>query len=169
MCENSVFYYVDGDPLNGMWIDLDDINTFDEVIEQLADGGFISRDQQGLVNYDGEVLVADTDGELANLYYQKYGGFDLDGFIEARDSGIDLDVVAAFIMLFSCWDKNRCEENYLGRFDSPEDYARSFCDETGILDSIPENLRYYFDFERYARDLMISDVCSDGDHYFYNW
>jgi len=31
--------------------------------------------------------------------------------------------------------------------------AEQYADETGLLDSIPENLRYYFDFEAFGRDM----------------
>lgn len=52
------------------------------------------------------------------------------------------------------------EEAYRGEYDSKEDFARELLDETGELEAIPENLRWYFDYEAYARDLFISDVWS---------
>ena len=36
-----------------------------------------------------------------------------------------------------------------------EDVAREYAEETGLLNSIPENLQYYFDFEAYGRDMSI--------------
>lgn len=166
---NAAFYYVYGDPLNGKWIELDDIDSIDDVIEELANDGFIPRDEQGKPDFDRDLLVADTEGDLANYFYQGYGCFDLDGFIEVRDSDINNDIAVAFLNLFDCWDKKCCEENYLGQYDSPENYARHFCDEVGFLDGIPENLKYYFDFERYANDLMISGICESDGYYFQNW
>lgn len=35
------------------------------------------------------------------------------------------------------------------------DVAEQYAEETGLLDNIPENLRYYFDFETYGRDMKI--------------
>lgn len=35
------------------------------------------------------------------------------------------------------------------------DVAEQYVEETGLLDSIPESLRYYFDFEAYGRDMGI--------------
>ena len=35
------------------------------------------------------------------------------------------------------------------------DVAERHCDECGLLDSIPENLRNYFDFEAFGRDMEI--------------
>lgn len=37
-----------------------------------------------------------------------------------------------------------------------DDCADQFCEEFGILDEIPENLRYYFDCEAYVRDLILN-------------
>lgn len=34
-----------------------------------------------------------------------------------------------------------------------EDVAREYAEQTGLLDSIPENLRSYFDFETFGRDM----------------
>lgn len=50
------------------------------------------------------------------------------------------------------------EERYRGEYDSKEAFAEELLDETGEINEIPEHLRYYFDYEAYARDLFISDV-----------
>lgn len=34
-----------------------------------------------------------------------------------------------------------------------EDVAIVYCDECGMLNGVPENLRYYFDYEAYGRDM----------------
>lgn len=47
--------------------------------------------------------------------------------------------------------------------DDMEEVAEQYAEETGLLDRIPENLRYYFDFEAYGRDLEI-----EGTYIFYN-
>jgi antirestriction protein len=39
---------------------------------------------------------------------------------------------------------------------------------TGDLNEIPERLRFYFDIEKYARDLMISDFSESNGYYFSN-
>ena len=37
--------------------------------------------------------------------------------------------------------------------DDMEDVAMAYCEECGILDSIPDHLRNYFDFKAYGRDM----------------
>jgi len=49
------------------------------------------------------------------------------------------------------------EEAYHGEFNSEEDFAMSFAEETM---SVPENLSYYIDYEKMARDLFINDFFS---------
>ena len=40
--------------------------------------------------------------------------------------------------------------------NSMEDVAYQYADETGLLNSIPDDLRCYFDFEAYGRDMDIN-------------
>ena len=44
------------------------------------------------------------------------------------------------------------QEAYAGTFDSLAHWAEEIAEETGLLDSMPRNLRAYFDFEAYGRD-----------------
>ena len=45
------------------------------------------------------------------------------------------------------------QDQYLGCFESIEDYAMDYIESTGSLRQLPESLQYYFDYERFARDL----------------
>jgi hypothetical protein len=41
-----------------------------------------------------------------------------------------------------------------------KDYAEEYIEDSGILSELPENLRYYFDTEAFARDMLLSgDIC----------
>ena len=70
--------------------------------------------------------------------------------------------------------KQLMEEEYAGAHDSLEDFAYEFLEDTGQLESVPENLRPYFDYEKFARDLELGgDVFTiDGSngqvHVFWN-
>lgn len=46
----------------------------------------------------------------------------------------------------------RIQERYQGTFRSEAEWAEDYAEQTGMLDSMPENLRSYFDFESFARD-----------------
>jgi antirestriction protein len=65
------------------------------------------------------------------------------------------------------------QENYAGSFRTLEDWAEEFMSDTGQLNEIPENLRAYFDFEKWARDAELGgDVFTVegglGVHVFWN-
>ena len=61
------------------------------------------------------------------------------------------------------------EDCRAGEADSEEDWIDNFLEETGVLDEMPENLRLYFDSERYLRDMKLNgDVTFaylNGTHY----
>lgn len=42
------------------------------------------------------------------------------------------------------------------------EYAEQFIEDTGMLDNMPENLRYYFDIKAFARDMMLNGDITDS-------
>lgn len=49
------------------------------------------------------------------------------------------------------------EENYCGQWSDITSFAENIVDELGYLDDMPQNLRYYFDYDKFGRDLFIND------------
>lgn len=45
------------------------------------------------------------------------------------------------------------QDNYVGQYDTFQDYAEQYADDTALLADCPENLAHYFDWEAFARDL----------------
>ena len=157
----SAFFYVDGIPTKGAWLDLDWVNSWDDVRDRLSRQGITPRD------YGGDILVADIEGALAKCCYSSsFDLFDLDQFISMQEEisrgGFDSDAVAAFVGWYGSWDGDAFESAYMGRYDSEEEYAQQYIDDTGLLDSVPENLRYYFDVKSFARDLFMDYYFDDG-------
>lgn len=52
--------------------------------------------------------------------------------------------------------------NYVGQYDTFQDYAEQYLDDVGDLAKLPEHLAYYFDYEKYARDLAHSYLYDDA-------
>jgi len=52
---------------------------------------------------------------------------------------------------------------------TPEQYAENYLEETGMIELLPEYLRYYFDYESYARDMLyngdIAEITVLGENY----
>ncbi len=53
--------------------------------------------------------------------------------------------------------KTALDENYQGEYESELDYATTFFDEC-YLDTVPENVRFYIDYESFKTDIFI-DTC----------
>ena len=81
----------------------------------------------------------------------------------------DLDAVKAYLSIFGAWDADDFSDRYRGHFDGWVAMAEELMEETGELETIPEHLRNYFDFDAYARDLRLGgDMCEDCGHFFWN-
>ena len=155
---SRAFWYVDSEPTKGVWIDVDYIANTDEVLEELAEGGFVPRDEDGDPVYGGDLLVADAE-DLAKAFLGSHGSFDLDDFVEARDyasrNHVPEDAIVAYIDMAGSWSRSGFANDYVGAYDSEEAYAKEYCDE--CMD-VPEALEGYIDYEKLARDLFINDV-----------
>ena len=52
-------------------------------------------------------------------------------------------------------------ESYAGEFGSDMEFAEDFIDSTDYLRELPEHLAQYFDYEKFARDMMYDYWKSD--------
>jgi len=164
--ENAAFFYIDGIPTKGAWVDLDESTTWETISDAIREkipGAVID-----------EILCADAEG-LARHFLSRYDCFSLcewQAWAEAAArSYLDPEIVAAYCENLGDWTEeavSAAEDAYSGSFDSPEDFAEDLADQTGMLESMPENLRYYFDFEKFSRDLMMGDYFESDGHYFSN-
>jgi antirestriction protein len=124
-----------------------------------------SAEEYAIHDYEGfgkvkisEYETIDTVAELAKLIEEHDGAFEV--------------AYANFSRLDEA--KDAVTNKYEGAWDSLEDYAENFLEDTGQLREIPENLRAYFDFEKFARDLKLGgDVWTGRDssgqlHVFHN-
>lgn len=61
------------------------------------------------------------------------------------------------------------EECFAGEFKNSTEFAEWFADDTGLLNKMPDNLRFYFDFEAYGRDLVVGgDIWQENGFWFWN-
>lgn len=52
---------------------------------------------------------------------------------------------------------------------TPLEYAESYIEDTGLLNEIPEHLRYYFDTEAFARDMVLGGDISEVEIMGRSW
>lgn len=66
-------------------------------------------------------------------------------------------------------DWEECKDCFQGEFKNAGDFAEHLCDECGVLNDMPENLKPYFDYDAYGRDLLMSgDFWQEGCYWFRN-
>lgn len=161
--ENQAFFYIDGIPTKGLWVDLDQITGWDDVNELLS-----AAFPASVVD---EILCADVEGLAHHFYASNCDSFGMDEWLEFLEekAGTHLsdEVISAYFDNCGASSLSDVEEAYYGEHNSDEDFAYQLLDDSGTLMSVPEDLRHYFDYEKYARDLMFDFFESNG-HYFRN-
>lgn len=136
--------------LHGKWIDAnqepDDIR--EEIAEMLKASPIAGAEEYAIHDSEGLGSISEHEGiddvaELAALV-DEHG----DIFIGVYENFGDLEQA-----------KTAMEENYEGCHKNLEEFAYELLEQDGSLNSMPENLRNYFDYEAYGRDLeMGGDV-----------
>lgn len=159
------FFYVDGIPTKGLWIDLMEVKSWDDIREEL---------ESHYPNSElDEILCADIEGLPRHFYYSGADSFSMNEWVEfledweSRDH-LEAEIIEAYFDNCGVVSLDQVDEAYFGQFDSDEALAEYLIEETGDLNEIPEHLRYYFDYEKYARDLMMGDFFSSNGYYFRN-
>lgn len=161
MNASSIFAYVDGDPLAGLWIAIEEGSGWDEIREALLENGWCTGD------YDGDILVADTAG-FAGHFLGRYGNFDMEGFNTWAKAALDghfyeEEVIVAYLE----WQganhatPGHMRESYTGTYRDAETWAEQYLDDTDLVRDVPEAMRPYINFDAYARDAQLS-----GDVHF---
>lgn len=128
-----------------------------------------------------EFAIHDFDGEELEGLGEYCGLAAVASRIEAAELAVDrlgsdgVAIVAAFYDYHSCRPDDAREavdavvEAYQGTYDSWTDWAEEYVDSTGMLEAMPEQLRYYFDYEAYGRDVRLNgDLFESKGFYFYN-
>lgn len=144
--------------LEGMWIDLTTFFDYDDFIEFCYN---LHADEE-----DPELMFQDYENFPRELYSESC--FDEDDFdtIIKYASFADRDAVDAFLSCFSVDELDKFEDAYQGEFDSEEDFAYHIIDECYDIEQTMGNLSFYFDYEKFARDLFMCDYFFDNGYVF---
>ena len=146
--------------LTGKWLDLEDYDDKDEFLEACAE---LHKDEE-----DPELMFQDWEGIPDDMIDESHISPECWTLLDAYEK-CDEGAAKAYRYCFGEWDEGDFNDRYRGEFDSWEDMAEELLEETGELNAIPENLRYYFDYEKYARDLRIGgDLVEHDGHFFWN-
>jgi antirestriction protein len=145
--------------IKGKWLDLEDYNDKDEFMEACKE---LHKDEA-----DPEFMFNDHEGVPSQFIGESWID---EKFWDYLNSGIDDDVKKAYMELFGEWNEDQCNDRYEGKFRSDEDYAEDRCEQCETLENVPEDLRFYFDFKKFAREMRINgEFVEENGHYFANY
>ena len=121
-------------------------------------------DRIGINEYYEEYFITDYDDYTDFDLYDIFGEYSqieiISDFVETVESLEDYEqeIMAAFMN--EGYDSEEALEktkdgDYMLFYDchSMAEVAEQYCEECGVLDQMPDHLRYYFDFEAYGRDM----------------
>lgn len=146
------------------WIELptSDI-VINKVLEEINPGGL------------HDVIIADYETDISGLKVSEYDNIlELNTIAEEIDNLSDDELIAfqAYLEQYANNIEQALEEVHQGNYriyyncDNMEDVAYQVVNDCGLLDGAPEELKVYFDYEAYGRDLSINGTFTQVDDAF---
>ena len=147
-----------GGSLYGMWIDLTTFFDYDDFMEFCYN---LHADED-----DPELMFQDYENFPSRWYSESCFGEEMfDRIIEYANHD-DREAVDAFLSYFCDDELSKFDEMYIGRFDGEVDFAYHIIEECYDIERTMGNLSFYFDYEKFARDLFMCDYCIDNGYVF---
>ena len=156
--------------LVGEWID---INTTEEEYNAVMKGignpeeifftDYECDDAPGICNYLGEFESWNALQELGAVL-EELDKYEVDTLAAVLESDI-ASAHGAAELAEVCEDIRDGVYNLIYGVDNNEELGEYYAEACGVLEEIPERLRYYFDFEAYGRDIALEtngEFCSAG-------
>lgn len=136
--------------ISGAWLDLEDFSNKEEFLSACkelhkdeADPALMFQDWEDVpASLISESWIAESLFELLSMNIEDLGA--LTAFISSRsfsDSTSAKEIIEEF------------EDFYRGRYDCFFDFAYDYVDTTCLLSEVPESIKIYFDYDKFARDL----------------
>ena len=162
------FFYIDGIPTKGLWVDLLPVRSWDDIKEALE----VEFPEAEI----DEILMADYEGEILKPFYSSNcDAFSMDEWAEFAQeldgTHLDMEIIEAYCSNFfyaSDITIDKIEEAYFMQADSDADFAEQFADETGLLHEVPQSVRSYFNFQQYWDCELRHDFWEADGYYFRN-
>ena len=147
--------------IQGAWLDLTKYSDNDEFIAACK---LLHNDE-----LDPEFMIQDFEG-FPKMYYSESGLNDeLFDFLALDDD--DKKMLAAFIECFGdeSLTIDQARDAFFGEFSSDLDFAYDYIESTCYLSGCPDSIQNYFDYDKFARDLMFDFTESNGFYFSNNW
>lgn len=147
--------------LVGEWVSLP-CEGLEEVLNKISNNG------------NDELFISDYETDISNLKISEYDDIlQLNEIAEEIDNLSDDEVIALQAYLEQYNDiEQALEEVRQGNYtiyydcDDMEDVAYQVVNDCGLLDGVPEEVKIYFDYEAYGRDMEINGTFIQIDNSF---
>ena len=163
---NQAFFYIDGIPTKGLWVDLDEVTEWEQVEEKLLDLFPTSQID--------EILCSDVEGLARHFYASNCDSFAMSEWADFKEqmdnTHLEAEIIDAYLENMgsaSGVDMSDIEDAYCGEFDDWTDFAYDMVENCGYLAEMPPSIRGYFDYEKFGRDLSY-DFFESNNHFFRN-
>lgn len=122
-----------------------------------------------------DVIIADYETDISGLKVSEYDNIlELNTIAEEIDNLSDDELIAfqAYLEQYANNIEQALEEVRQGNYriyyncDNMEDVAYQAVNESGLLDGVPEQVKMYFDYEAYGRDMDINRTFIQIDNSF---
>lgn len=140
--------YNDGN-LFGQWVDIASFDDYEEFMSYLHR---LHSDEA-----DPEFMMQDYENYPERWYYESGMSEETFDSIKSYAELSENEAFRAYVDYYGVdsFDEDDFNDRYEGSFSSEEDFAEWLVDEIG-MENI-QNKDYYFDYEKFARDLFMSD------------
>lgn len=144
------------------WIELptSDI-VINKVLEEINPGGL------------HDVIIADYETDISGLKVSEYDNIlELNTIAEEIEGMYDDEIIALQAYLEEYNMEQALDEVHQGNYtiyyncDNMEDVAYQVVNDCGLLDGVPEEVKIYFDYEAYGRDMEINGTFIQIDNSF---
>lgn len=124
----------------------------------------------GVDEYHEETFITDYETDINGVKVEEYDSIDeLNELAEALEDDNAAEIIGAMLEDGYSFEEamqkyNDGEYAFYSGCNDMADVAEQYADEAGLLESIPEGLRYYFDFEALGRDMNLRGtyIFTDG-------
>ena len=148
--------------IDGAWLDLEAFGSYDEFLEICA----LLHDDED----DPEFMFQDYQGFPREWFDESGLEESFDNIVEyCKLDEDDREVFDAYYEWSGNADFAHFRERFMGKFDTEEDFAEYIVSECYDLDNMMGDLSFYFDYERYARDLFMTDYVFCDGYVFSNY
>ena len=142
--------------LIGKWLELP--ATEEEIEKTLEEIGISDEPDENGIYYE-EYFITDYETDMDGIKVSEYSN--IDDLNELAETIDDLDEDEKEIVNASMGEGYSLEDAIEKKDDvmiyyncsNMEQVAEDYAEQVGLLNDIPESLRYYFDFEAYGRDM----------------